>query len=123
MEQEKDQTIGDLFGGLIEDGENLIRAEARLYRAIAVHRARKAKSGIAALAVAALLGLSGLVAFLVGIVLGLAPLVGPVLAGLIVFAVAGIAAFLLARFAAGKFADLAGDEEEKAALAAGERFA
>ena len=53
--------------------------------------------------------------------MGLAPLVGPVLGGVIVLVAAGGIGFLLIRQGAGKMAALSGDEDEKAALAVGER--
>ncbi len=70
-----------------------------------------------------MLAYAGLIAALVGIVLGLANWIGPVAAGVVVLAVAGIAGYLLIRFGIGKLAALSGDQEEKAALAAGERTA
>jgi len=117
-----DSSIGNLFGQLVDDGRGLVRAEVNLYKQIALYRASKAKIGIAALVGGGLLAYAGLIAFMVGLVMGLADLVGPVLGGLIVLAVSGIAAFLLFRFGAGKMAALSGDEDEKAALAAGERL-
>lgn len=118
-----ESSIGDLFGQLVDDGKNLVRAEVDLYKQVALYRAGKAKSGVAALVAGGLLAYAGLIALLVGLVLGLAPLVGPVLGGLIVFAVAGIVGFLLFRYGTSKMASLSGDPEEKAALAAGERVA
>jgi hypothetical protein len=117
-----DPSIGDLFGQLVDDGRGLVRAEVNLYKQVALYRASKAKIGIAALVGGGLLAYAGLIAFLVGLVMGLADLVGPVLGGLIVLAVSGIVAFLLFRFGAGKMAALSGDEDEKAALAAGEHL-
>jgi hypothetical protein len=117
-----DSSIGDLFGQLVDDGRNLVRAEVGLYKEIALYRAGKAKTGMAALVAGGLLLYAGLIAGLVGLVFGLAPLVGPVLAGLIVFAVAGLIGFVLIRFGAAKMAALSGDEEEKAALSAAERI-
>jgi len=64
-----------------------------------------------------------LIAFFVGLVMGLADLVGPVAGGFIVLAVTGIVGFLLVRYATGKLAALGGDEEEKTALKAGEQRA
>lgn len=118
-----DSSIKDLFGQLVDDGRGLVRAEVNLYKQIALYRASKAKIGIAALVAAGLLAYAGLIAFLVGLVIGLAVLVGPVLGGLIVLAIAGIAAYFLVRFGASKMAALSGDVDEKAALAAGERVA
>lgn len=116
-----DESIGDLFHTLVDSGKGFVRAEANLYKQIALYRASKAKNGIIA-AVAALVLLSAaLIAFFVALVLGLAPLVGPIAAGLIVLVVTAIIAFVLVRYAAGKLATLSGDAEERAALAEGER--
>lgn len=116
-------SIGELFHQLVDDGRAFVGAEVNLYKQIAVYRAGKAKSGIAALVAGGLLAYAGLIAALVGFVMGLDPLVGPVAGGLIVLAVTGLIAFLLVRWGAGKMSALSGDEEEKAALAAGEKAA
>jgi hypothetical protein len=118
-----DASVADLFHQLVDDGRSLIGAEVNLYKQIAAYRASKAKNGIAALAGALLLMIAALVAFFVGLVMGLAHLIGPVGAGAVVLAVTGIIAFLLVRYGAAKLAVLGGDTEEKAALAAGERRA
>ena len=115
-----DSSVGDLFSQLVADGRNLVSAEVNLYKQIAVYRAGKAKNGAIALVAGGFLAYAGLIAFLVGLVMGLADLVGPVLGGVIVLAVCGIVAFLLVRYGASKMAALSGDPEEKAALRAGE---
>lgn len=118
-----DNSIGDLFGQLVDDGRTLVRTEVDLYKQIALYRAGKAKTGIAALVAGGLLAYAGLIAALVGLVMGLANLVGPVLGGLIVLAITGIAAYFLFRFGASKMSALSGDEDEREALATGERVA
>lgn len=115
-----ESSIGDLFHQLVGDGKAYVSAEVNLYKEIARHRAAQAKAGLAALVAGAVLALSGLIAFMVALVMGLAPLVGPVAGGLIVLAASGIIAFLLVRFGAARMAALSGTPEEKAALAAGE---
>ena len=118
-----DSTIGDLFHQVVDEGRTLVAAEVNLYKQIAAARASKAKNGLVALVAGGLLAYAALIAFLVGIVMGLADLVGPVLGGLIVLAVAGIAAFLLVRYGVDKMSALSGDEAEKAAIKSGERRA
>ena len=118
-----DASIGDLFHELVDNGRNLVSAEVNLYKQIALYRTGKAKNGLVALVAGGLLAYAALIAFLVGLVMGLADLVGPVLGGVIVLAVCGIIAFFLFRFGASKMAALGGDPEEKAAIAAGERRA
>jgi len=118
-----DESIGDLFHQLVDDGRTLVTAEANLYKQIALTRAGKAKNGIIAFAAAGFLAYAGLIAFLVGLVMGLADIIGPVLGGLVVLAVTSLIAFFLVRYGASKMGALGGDEEEKAALKAGERRA
>lgn len=118
-----DYSLGDLFHQLVDDGKGYARAEANLYKVIARYRFGKAKNGIIALAAAYFMVSSALIAFFVGLVMGLADLIGPVAAGFVVLAVTGGIAFLLVRYATGKLAALGGDAEEKNALKAGEQRA
>jgi putative superfamily III holin-X len=111
-----DPSLGDLFGRLADDGKAFVRAEADLYKAIALHRAGKARNGIIAIVAGALLIEAALIVFLVGLALGLALHVGPVLGGLLVAAGAGLAGYFLIRFGAGRMKALSGDAEEKAAM-------
>lgn len=115
-----DSSIGDLFHKLVDDGRTLVGAEVNLYKQVALYRAGKARNGIIAIAAAVFLVNAGLVAAFVGLVMGLADLIGPVAGGLVVFAVAGIAGFILVRFGASKLGALSGDPDEKQALLAGE---
>ena len=121
VESPTDSSIGDLLGRLVDEGRTVARAEANLYKQIALYRAGKAKTGLIALVAGGVLALCGLIAALVGVVMGLAVLIGPVLAGIVVLAVTGLIGFLLIRFGAAKMRALSGDEEEKAALLEGER--
>lgn len=118
-----DSSIGDLFHQLVDDGRSFVGAEVNLYKQVALYRAGKAKIGIAALAGGGLLAFAGLIAFMVGLVMGLANLIGPVAGGLVVLAVTGIIGFILFRFGAGKMSALSGDPDEKQALLNGERKA
>lgn len=118
-----ESSVSDLFHQLIEDGRGLVGAEVNLYKQIAAYRASKAKNGVIALAAALFLLNAALVAFFVGLVIGLADLIGPVGGGAVVLIVTGIIGFLLVRYGAGKLAVLGGDREEKAALSAGEQRA
>ncbi|MDP8913125.1 MAG: phage holin family protein [Pseudomonadota bacterium] len=118
-----DSSIGDLFHQLVDDGRAFVTAEANLYKQIATYRAGKAKNGIVALVAGGLLAYAALIAFLVGLVIGLADFMGPVLGGLVVLAVSGGVAFLLIRYGVDKMSALGGDAEEKAALKRGEQRA
>ena len=120
-EDPADSSIGDLFHRLVDEGRTFVTAEANLYKQIALYRAGKAKNGVIALVAGGFLAYAALIAFLVGLVMGLADLIGPVLGGLVVLAAVGGISFLLIRYGAGKMAALGGDEQEKAALRRGEQ--
>ena len=116
-------SVADLFHKVVDDGRALVGAEVNLYKQIAAYRASKAKNGIIALVAAVFLLNAALVAFFVGLVMGLADLIGPVAGGLAVLVVTGIIGFLMVRYGIGKLSVLGGDREEKAALKAGEQRA
>lgn len=120
VETPEEASVGDLFGRLADDGKAYVRAEAELYKAIARRRATKAGGGAAALVAALFLLNAALVTLTVCLALALALLVGPVLAGLIVFFVVGAIAGGLAYWGLGKVKAIGGDEEERKALKAGE---
>ncbi|MGZ8998769.1 MAG: hypothetical protein ACXW2T_07935 [Allosphingosinicella sp.] len=117
-----ESSLGDLFGRLGDDGRAFVKAEAGLYKAIALRRAGKAKSGAIALVAAALLADAALIVLLVGIALELSVHVGWFFGGLIAALGAGLIAFLLVRYGSARMKALSGDEEERKALAAGERL-
>ncbi|MFL6862539.1 MAG: hypothetical protein ACJ8DZ_06015 [Allosphingosinicella sp.] len=111
-----ESSIGELFGRLAEDAKAFARAEAGLYRAVAVRRAGLARNGAIALVAALFLVNAALVALLVGLAMQLAVWVGPALGGLIIFLVVAAIGFGLVRYGAGKLTALGGDAEERAAL-------
>jgi len=116
-------TIGELFGRLADEGKAFARAEANLYRVIAMRRVGLARNGAIALVAALFLVNAALVAFMVGLALQIAKWTGPALGGLILFVLVGIIGFVLVRYGVGKLAALGGDADERAALAAGETIA
>ena len=115
-----EESIGDLFGRLVEDGRHYARAEVDLLKRIARHRAGRARNGLIALAVGAVLLLTSLTALVLGLVLGLAVLIGPVLAGLAIAALLAGIGYALVRVGLTGLRALAGDEEERQALSRGE---
>ena len=120
LEDPADAPIAELVHQLVEDGRSVARAEFNLYREIALYRIGKAKAGAIAIAVGALLALAAFITLFVMLAEGLAVLIGPVAAGLVIAGIAGITAFLLIRFGARRMAVLGGDTEERQALARGE---
>ena len=117
-----EETLGELFGRLADDGRAFVKAEAGLYKAIAARRAGKAKNGAIALVAAALLGNAALIVLLIGIALELAEHVGPFFGASITFVVVSLIAFFLVRYGASRMKALSGDEAERKALAARERM-
>ena len=116
-------TIGELFGRLADEGKAFARAEANLYKSIAMRRVSLAKNGAVALVATLFLVNAGLVAFMVGLAMQLAKWVGPALGGLIVLVLVGALGYFLVRYGMGKLSALGGDAEERAALATGEKTA
>jgi len=119
-EDPRDESIGDLFGRLIDDGRSYAKAEIDLYRQIALHRAGRARTGLVALIAGAVLLLSSLTALILGLVLGLAELIGPLLAGLAIAALLALAGYVLIRWGLNGLRALAGEEGERQALSRGE---
>ncbi|MGQ0558405.1 MAG: phage holin family protein [Sphingosinicella sp.] len=116
----QDESIGDLFHRLIDDGRDYARAEFRLVKELAQRRMGLARSGFIALLAGGALVLGAAIGLVVGLVLGLATLVGPVLAGLIAAAAFALVGWLSIRFGLQRLKALAGDEDEKSALERGE---
>jgi hypothetical protein len=116
----RDESIPDLVGRLVEDGRAYARAELDLVRRIARHRAGRARNGLIALAIGAVLLLTSLTALVLGLVLGLAVLIGPLAAGVAIAALLAGAGYLLIRVGLKGLRALGGDEEERQAIARGE---
>lgn len=88
-----DVPIGQLFSQLVDDGKRYARAEVELYKAKAADKAQPIKMAAIYGGVAVTLALSAVTALLVGLILALSTLLGPLAATLIVvlatFAIAG----------------------------------
>ena len=115
-----EESIGDLIGRLLDDGRSYARAEIDLIRQIARHRAARARTGLIMLAAGAVLALSALTALILGLVLGLATLIHPLLAGLAVAALLAGVGYGLIRYGLTGLRALGGDEEEREAVRRGE---
>ena len=89
-------SIAGLLGRLVEDGQKLVRAEAGLYRALALHRLSLSRGALIMLAAAILIMLAALIMLLVMIAIALSARFGPLGAGLLVALVAVGAAAVLA---------------------------
>jgi hypothetical protein len=116
----KDESIGALIGRLAEDGRAFVKAEVSVYKAIAARRMARARNGMIALALGAVLLICSVTALLLGLVLWLTTLIGPLLAGLAVAAALVLVGVILVRIGIGGLKALGGDEAERDALARGD---
>jgi hypothetical protein len=116
----REESIGELLGRLAEDGRAFVKAEIGVYKAIAARRAARARNGLIAMAVGALLMIASITALLLGLVLWLATLIGPLLAGVAVAALLVLTGFVLVRVGIAGLKALGGDEGEREALSRGD---
>jgi len=72
-----EDSIPALISRLIDDGEQFVRAEVKLYRARALARLARARNGIVLIVVALSLVQAVMVAALVGLLIMLRPVLGP----------------------------------------------
>ena len=117
----REESVGDLIGRLIEDGRTYARAEIDLLKEIARHRAERARTGLILLVGGGVVLLSSLTALILGAVLGLAALTGPLLSGVIIAVLLAAAGYGLVRVGLKGLRALSGDEEERQAVARGEK--
>lgn len=112
----REESIGALFGRLVEDGRAYAEAELDLVKAIARHRAVRARAALISLAAGALLLLSAMTALVIGLVMGLSLYMSPFLAGLLVAAALAGGGYLLLRRGAAGLGTLGSDAAERQAL-------
>lgn len=95
-----------LIAQLLQDGVAVARAEIRLGKARVTSRLVAARTGLILLVIAGIVALLSLIGLVVGLVMALAEVVNPALAGLIVMAVglaiAGVFGWLGARRLSGR---------------------
>lgn len=84
MRMNSDVPIGQLFSQLVDDGKRYARAEVELCKAKAAGKAQPIKMAAIYGGIALTLALSAVTALLVGLILTLQPIVGPLAATLIV---------------------------------------
>lgn len=82
---EDERPVSELVHRLVEDGKSYALAEIGLARAIAARKAALLALPAAVLGIALLLAIAGTSALAVGIMLAIAPLTGPLAAGLLAF--------------------------------------
>ena len=99
---DEDRPVGDLVHQLVEDGKAYAKAEVDLAKAIATAKGKALAIPGALLGAALLFGIAAIGALATGIVLALAPLVGPLAAGFITLLIFAAIAGALAYVAIGK---------------------
>ena len=87
-QEEREEPIGDIFARLMQDGRDAARAELGVVRAIAAWRLSGLKIGVPLLLAALFLAQAAITALLVGLVIALAPVIGALLATLLVIVAA-----------------------------------
>jgi Ni/Fe-hydrogenase subunit HybB-like protein len=120
-EDPREESIGELFGRLVEDGRSYAEAELALIKAIAQYRAQRAGRALAALGAGAVLLLSAVTALVIGLVLGLSRYMSPFLAGLLVAALLAGGGWLLVRNGLAGMKGLGRDKAEQQAIDEGLR--
>lgn len=104
-------SIGDLLTRLLDDVRTLGNAELDYWRTLARRKLREARAGLWWGALAISLGLAASVALVVGLVLTLAPVVGPGFATLIVVVGISLLAAIMGRLAWVQVKRVFGDEK------------
>jgi hypothetical protein len=100
----RDVGVAALVGRLVDDSRTLVSAEIALYKARAGERVSAYKSAAVFFAAAGVLALGAFVALLVGLILSLATLIGPLGATGVVVGIVLIVAAALAMIGKGKLA-------------------
>jgi type III secretory pathway component EscS len=96
--------IPGLVAQLLQDGAAVVRAEIALFKARATTRLAAAKTGLILFAAAAVVAIVSLIGLVTGLVMALAELVNPAIAGLIVLIVGLLIAGILGWIGAAQFA-------------------
>lgn len=90
-----EEGVATLVSRLVDDSRTLVSAEVALYKAKAGERVAAYKSAIVLFAIAGVLALAALIALLVGLILSLATLIGPLGATAVVVGVVLVLAGVL----------------------------
>jgi hypothetical protein len=93
---DNERAIGDIVSDLVDDAKAYAQAELDLAKAIAADKGRGLKVGAALLAIAALVAFGAITALSVGIFALLASFLGPLLGGIVAFLLIGAVAGILA---------------------------
>jgi hypothetical protein len=93
---ENERAIGDIVSDLVDDAKAYAQAELDVAKAIAADKARRLRVGAVLLVAALVVAFGAVTALSVGIFALLATFLGPLLGGIVAFLLIGAAAGLLA---------------------------
>jgi len=117
----QEESIGALIGRLVEDGRTYAEAELELVRAIAAHRAVRARRALVSLAAGWFLLVSSMTALMIGAVTGLSQYLSPFLAGLAIGLPMAAGGYLLVRAGWSGIKTLGRDQAEREAIERADR--
>lgn len=120
-EDPESESIGELLGRLVDDGRGYAETELNLLKAIAAHRGVRARRALVALAAGWFLLVTSTSAVVIGTVLSLAQMIGPMLAGLAVGIPLAAGGYLLVHYGWTGVKGLTRDQGEREALERGEQ--
>lgn len=112
----REESIGDLFGRLVEDGRTYAEAELALLKAIAEYRAVRARRALVALSVGWFLLVSSMTALIIGAVTGLSQHMSPFLSGILVGVPMAAIGYGLISYGWGGIKGLGRDKAEQQAI-------
>ena len=115
-EDRQEDSIGDLFGRLADDGRAYARAELELYAAIARYRGIRARRALVALAAGWFFLVTAMMALVLGGFLSLAARIGPMWAGVAIGIPLALAGYFLVHYGWTGIKGLGRDQGERAAI-------
>lgn len=106
-------SIGELLSRLVDDAENFVRAEIKLYRVEAIHKIALYRTLLAVAAVGGLLAFGSVTLLLMALVFALAPLIGAAWAAFLVALIAMLVAGLLIALVTMRIRKDLGDKQDE----------
>lgn len=108
-------SIGDLFSRMVDQGGEVVRAEFALYRRLAIRRAMQARTAVVLLIGGVLVAFGAVSALLVMLAIALADYIGPLGGGVVIALLGLVTAGLMMRSGLRRFPPLTLPETDEAA--------
>ncbi|MBY8820683.1 phage holin family protein [Sphingomonas colocasiae] len=106
-------SIGELLSRLVDDAEDFVRAEIKLYRVEAIHKVNLYRSLLVIAAIGGLLAFGSVTLMLIALVFALSPFIGAAWAAFLVALVAMLLAALLIGSVTARIRRDLGDREDE----------